>query len=309
MNRLGWHHLLWWLGIGLISTSTLAANLSSHFFTARDGLRLHYLEAGSGAQTIVFIPGWLMPATVFRLQLKVLGDEFRVLAFDPRSQGQSEISRGAHDPARRMADMEDFLQAAGVGDYVLAGWSLGVLEALDFIERKPQSGLRGLILIDNSIGEGTPPVARARKPQGDRSAPKSREHYLTNFCRSIFANPPPADIADAVLRSALQVPESAARELLGQPYPRTYWRDIVARQEVPVLYAIRPRLREQGEALQSRKGALAQVEIFEQAGHTLFVDEPERFNAMTAVFARRAFMSWPDGERSALSARPLSSGN
>ena len=48
-----------------------------------------------------------------------------------------------------------------------------------------------------------------------------------------------------------------------------------------MLYAIRPRLRAQGEALQSRKGALAQVEIFEQAGHTLFGAEPARFNAMT----------------------------
>ena len=147
------------------------------------------------------------------------------------------------------------------------------------------------------------------RSRGDRSDPKFREHYLTNFCRSIFANPPPADIADAVLRSALQVPESAARELLSQPYPRTYWRDIVARQAVPVLYGLRPRLREQGDAVQIRKGSLAQVETFQQAGHTLFVDEPARFNAMTTDFARRACMSSPDGARSALSARPPPSGN
>lgn len=303
-----WRLLLSWAGIALLSSSTLAASLGAHFFSNRDGLRLHYLEAGSGPRTIVFIPGWLMPAAVFRLQLEALGDEFRVLAFDPRSQGQSEITRGPHDPATRVADLEDFLQAAGVGDYVLAGWSLGVLEALDFIERKPQAGLRGLILIDNSIGEGTPP-ARPGRPRNDSSDPLRREHDLRNFCRGIFRNPPPADIAAAVLRSALQVPEGAARQLINQPYARTYWRDIVARQEIPVLYAIRPRLREQGEALQRRKGALAQVEMFEQAGHTLFVDEPTRFNALVTAFARRAFMSLPDGELSASSARRPASGN
>lgn len=301
--------LLCLAGLAVMSSATFGASLSARFFSNRDGLRLHYLEAGSGRQTIVFVPGWLMPAAVFRLQLQALGDEFRVLAFDPRSQGLSEVSHGPHDPARRMADLEDFLLAAGVGDYVLAGWSLGVLESLDFIEQKPQGGLRGLVLIDNSIGEGRPPVATSSRRRDDLNDPKRREEYLTNFCRGIFRTPPPADIADAVLRSALRVPAGAARQLLGQPYPRTYWRDIVARQEVPVLYAIRPRLREQGEALLRRKGELAQVEVFEEAGHTLFVDEPGRFNGLIAAFSRRAFMSLPDGARSASNGRPPVSDN
>jgi pimeloyl-ACP methyl ester carboxylesterase len=31
--------------------------------------------------------------------------------------------------------------------------------------------------------------------------------------------------------------------------------------------------------------------VFERAGHALFVDEPERFNALLDDFARRAFAS------------------
>jgi len=292
------------------SPSILAAPVDSKFFTNRDGLRLHYLEAGHGEKTVVLIPGWLMPAAVFRLQLEALGDQFRVLAFDPRSQGQSEISAGPHDPARRMADMEDFLNAAGVGDYVLAGWSLGVLESLDFIERKPQAGLRGLILIDNSIGEGTPPRAAAGKSKRGSANPKEREQYLRDFCRGIFKTPPPADIAETVLQSALQVPAGAANQLLAQPYPRTYWRDVVAGQQVPVLYVIRPRLREQGEALLAGKGErLAQVEVFDDAGHALFVDAAPRFNALTADFARRAFSPPANAARPAANGHQPSSGN
>ena len=82
----------------MMSLSSLAAPVGSRFFINRDGLRLHYLEAGRGQKTIVLIPGWLMPAAVFRLQLEALGEQFRVLAFDPRSQGQSEISNEAHAP-------------------------------------------------------------------------------------------------------------------------------------------------------------------------------------------------------------------
>lgn len=291
------------------SLSSLAAPVGSKFFTNREGLRLHYLEAGHGEKTVVLVPGWLMPAAVFRLQLEALGDQFRVLAFDPRSQGQSEISTGPHDPARRMADLEDFLSAAAVGDYILAGWSLGVLESLDFIERKPQAGLRGLILIDNSIGEGSPPRQAAGKSKRVSANPKDREQYLRAFCRGIFRTPPPADIAEAVLRSALQVPAGVADQLLAQPYPRIYWRDIVAGQRVPVLYVIRPRLREQGEALLAGKGRLAQVEVFDDAGHALFVDAAPRFNALTADFARRAFSLPANAARPAVNGHQRSSGN
>ncbi len=308
--RMKFRRILALLVCCVTSLPALAAPVGSKFFTSRDGLRLHYLEAGHGQKTVVLIPGWLMPAAVFRLQLEVLGDQFRVLAFDPRSQGQSDISTEPHDPVRRMADMEDFLRAAGVSDYVLAGWSLGVLESLDFIERKPQTGLHGLILIDNSIGEGTPPRPSARSSKRSSTNPREREQYLRDFSRGIFRTPPPDDIYEAVLRSALQVPVGAANQLIAQPYPRTYWREIVARQQIPVLYAIRPRLREQGEALLARKGGqLAQVEVFEDAGHALFVDAAPRFNALTADFARRAFSLPANAARPATNGHQPSSGN
>ncbi len=281
------------LGLLCASQLVLAAPVSEHFFYNRDGLRLHYLEAGSGPQTVVFIPGWLMPASIFRLQLEALGNEFRVLAFDPRSQGQSEIFYGAHDVPVRMSDLEDFLRTADVKEFVLAGWSLGVLESLDFIERKPQDGLRGLILIDNSIGEGKPPAGRSGKFFEDMAHAERRKQYLTTFTQSMFKKSAPEDILNAALASTLQVPAHAAIQLISQPYPRTYWRDIVAKQKVPVLYVIRPHLRDQGEALLNRKKALAQVEMFAESGHAMFVDEPERFNSVAAAFVKRSFTSLP----------------
>jgi len=279
----------------LTCEASLAATISDRFFMNREGLRLHYLEAGRGPRTIVFMPGWLMPAAVFRLQLESLGDEFRVLAFDPRSQGKSEVFRGEHSVDRRMNDIEDFLNAAEVQDFVLAGWSLGALESLDYIERKPESGLRGLIIIDNSIGEGDPPPPRSDRFFENLKDPERRKQALTDFCQGLFANHPPDDIAAAVVSSALRVPARAAIQLISQPYPRTYWRDIVAKQQIPVLYAIRPRLSQQGEALLRRKGALAQVQIFPSAGHALFVDEAAQFNSTTAAFARRCFSPEPAG--------------
>ncbi len=284
-----------------LSQASFAGPVSDHFFTSRDGVRLHYLEAGSGPRTIVFIPGWLMPAAVFRLQLESLGDDFRVLAFDPRSQGNSEVFHGEHSVATRMNDIEDFLLAAGVKDYVLAGWSLGALESLDFIERKSPAGLRGIIIIDNSIGEGDPPPPRTDGFIEKMKGAESRKQYLTEFCQAIFSTSPPEDIARAVLSSALQVPGPVSIQLINRGYPRTYWRDIVAKLQMPVLYAIRPYLSGQGDALVQQKGTLAQVKLFPDAGHALFVDKAADFNSAAAAFVRRCFPAAVEPARGARS--------
>lgn len=277
-----------WLGVALAG-SALAAAVEDRFFVTSDGVRLHYLEAGTGEQTLVFIPGWLMPAAVFGQQVESLSQHYRVLALDPRSHGQSQVFPGAHTPTIRVRDIDEWLAAAKVGDFVLAGWSLGVLEGLDYLERYRPSGLRGLILIDNSIGEGTPPAPRSSTFFEKLADPARREALLKEFCAGLFRQPPPPGLLDTVQASALRVPAAAARQTIAQPYPRTYWRDIVLRQEVPVLYAITPRYREQGDALAGKRPASSTVLVFEQAGHALFVDEPARFNAAALELARRAF--------------------
>lgn len=248
-----------------------------------------------------------MPAEIFRNQLEGLGQDFHVLAFDPRSQGKSQVSSGSHAPEVRMDDMEDFLHAADVHDFVLAGWSLGVLEVLDFIARKPQVGLKGLILIDNSIGEASPPRPSSGASARNSRNPSVRERYLKEFSRSIFARQPAPHLLDAVLASALQVPAHAARQLLAQPYPRTYWKQTVLAQHVPVLYVIRPHFRDQGAALLADKKN-ARVEVFEDAGHALFVDDASRFNNLVAAFSGPlwdAGVPAPHAVQSAANATPL----
>lgn len=284
--------ILFLLALSLVASlrGWAAEKPMSQTFRTSDGLNLHYLEAGTAAQTLVFIPGWLMPAAIFEKQLAALSGRFRVLAFDPRSQGQSDVATGDHSPQVRLRDLHEFLAAAHVQEFVLAGWSLGVLESLDFVERYQPPGLRGLILIDNSIGEGTPPPPRKSGYADNFSDDKRRREFLGEFSRSMFRAPPPETISQAVLASALRVPPAAARQLIAQPYPRTYWRDIVAAQKIPVLYAITPRLREQGAALLRRKpAAFADVVVFENAGHALFVDDAAAFNRVVERFARRAF--------------------
>ena len=270
--------------------ATGAQQVQSRFFTASDGTKLHYLEAGKGPETLAFIPGWLMPAVIFDKQIKELSKTYRVLVLDPRSQGQSAVAHGSHAPERRVKDIQEWLAAAKVSDFVLIGWSLGVLESLDFLTRHPVPGLKGLVLIDNSIGVGKPPGGGSPKFVETMRDEAKREPYLRKFAAGLYRTRPPAEISQAVVDSALRAPPEAAIQLLQQPYPRTYWRDAVLRQSVPVLYAVTPKFREQAQILKdSGDPALVRIEVYEKAGHALFVDEPARFNQAVLDLASVAF--------------------
>ena len=44
--------------------------MQEKFLLTSDGTKIHYLIGGAGPRTLVFVPGWLMPAEIFQMQLK-----------------------------------------------------------------------------------------------------------------------------------------------------------------------------------------------------------------------------------------------
>lgn len=263
----------------MINTSEAAPG--SRFFQSSDGVKLHYIERGSGS-AVVFIPGWTMPAWVFDAQIAHFARDHRVIAFDPRSQGESAIAPGGHHPDRRARDIAELLVAANVSTPVLAGWSLGVLDVLAYVRQHGDANVSGLVLIDNSVGEEPPPDFKFDFIGALR---KDRQSTTRNFVRAMYKRPQPDAYYERLARASLRVPLPAAIELLSYPYPRSYWREAVYGTRKPVLYVVTPRWAEQGANL-ARKHAAARIEVFAEAGHALFVDEAARFNQLMSDFVR-----------------------
>lgn len=286
--------LFCWIA-GLWSGTATAGSTKDCFFKSSDGVRLHYVEAGKGDRTLVFVPGWMMPASVFDAQVSELSKRHRVIAFDPRSQGKSEVFNGSHSPELRSKDLHELLQNVKAEKPILAGWSLGVMEVLDYLARYKPSNLGGLVLIDNSIGEGRSPSSTSAPPPPSQPTPtpepnpEDRAAYLKRFTLGLTKKPMSQGMFDSIFSSARRVPYQAARELIHKPYPREYWRDTLLAQKVPILYAIRPRFEEQGRLLRAKRPAQVQLEVFSQAGHALFIDEPGRFNRLVGTFAEKTW--------------------
>jgi microsomal epoxide hydrolase len=91
-------------------------------------------------------------------------------------------------------------------------------------------------------------------------------------------------------QSALHLPAPDAHLLLSYPVPRSYWREAVYATERPVLYLVGPGLAGQAASLVGHH-VNAETAIFPQAGHALFVDEPDRFNRLVLDWLSRRV--WP----------------
>lgn len=258
-----------------MSAALPAHALESRYFTSTDGVRLHYLQGGEG-QTLVFVPGWSMPADIFAPQLERFASTHRVIAFDPRSQGRSAIAASGHNPERRGDDVAELIAKIAGGPVVLVGWSLGVLDSLAYVQRHGDAAVAGFVWIDNSIGEEPPPQSTFNMPAALR---KDRNGMVKSFVRAMFKQPRDAAYLDRLTNSALRVPLDAQIQLISYPWPRDKWRQVVYSSNRPVLYAVTPRWAEQGANLK-RNHPSATVEVFEDAGHALFVDEPARFNSV-----------------------------
>ncbi len=255
-------------------------------FTTSDGVRLHYIEAAPArpaAPTLVFIPGWTMPAWIFTPQIQAFQTRYRVVALDPRGQGDSDVPATGYDQDRRGEDIADLLAHLGSRHVVLVGWSLGVLDTLAYVHRHGDQALSGLVLIDNSVGEDPPP-APPRQPY--HKAPRqTHAAFMAAFVRSMFRRPQPAAYLQRLTEAALRTPEFAANRLLAYPVPRSYWKEAVYATDKPILYIVRPKLAGQAGNLAAHHKA-AETAVIADLGHAMFVDDPARFDSLLQGFLK-----------------------
>jgi non-heme chloroperoxidase len=254
--------------------------------TTSDGVKLHVVDVGPnqvGRPVLLFVPGWTMPEWIFQPQIDAFSKKYRVVAMDPRGQGESQAPGWGYVQSRRGEDIADVIAALGLEHVVLVGWSLGVLDSLAYVHIHGDASLAGMVLIDNSVGEEPAPSAPPRPKHAPAARKLSHAEYMAAFVRGMFLRPQPQSYLNRLIEATLRTPESAARQLLAYPVPRTYWKEAVYSTTRPVLYVVRPGLAGQAGNLAAHREA-TETMVVEGVGHALFVDDPARFNATMADF-------------------------
>jgi non-heme chloroperoxidase len=250
-------------------------------FQTSDGVFLSVIENGprDAALTIALIPGWCMPAWLFNEQIAALGKRFRVAALDPRGQGESDVPDTGYHFARRAADIHEFLQP--YRKVLLAGWSLGALEVLEYAHRYGEDKLAGMALIDSSVGELPVPPPGGTFLQSLR---EDRDKVLDGFVREMYSRPRPESEITLLLQDVKRMTLDNSIALLSSGIPREHWKGCAHAFKKPMLYVVTPQFEEQARNLEKNRPS-TRIEIFSAAGHALFADEPERFNRLMIDFA------------------------
>jgi len=270
-------------------------------FTTSDGVRLHYIEAGSG-KPLVLIPGWSQSAAQFKYQIAGLSDKYRVIAIDMRGHGDSDKPEYGYRIHRLSADVHEFLVAKNLKDVALGGHSMGCSVIWGYWELFGSDRLSKLVLIDQMpMITANPTWSDAEKVNAGAILDKNSLYDITNslagadgvktsegFVTGMFTKNYPRDDLNWVIQQNLKMPRPYAARLL-YDHATNDWRDQIPRINIPTLVvgakASLVGWKSQRWVSSQIKGS--RVEIFEEAeggNHFMFMENPTKFNAIVREF-------------------------
>ena len=111
-------------------------------------LNLYYEEVGSGTETLVFSHGLLWSHRMFEAQVAELSKTYRVIAYDHRGQGKSEV-KGPYDMDTVAEDAAALIRNLVGGPVHFIGLSMGGFVGMRLAARHPEL-IKSLVLLETS---------------------------------------------------------------------------------------------------------------------------------------------------------------
>ncbi|MCP4328349.1 MAG: alpha/beta hydrolase [Alphaproteobacteria bacterium] len=270
-------------------------------FETTDGVRLHYLESGSGAP-LVLLHGWSQSADLFKHQLVGLGPTHHAFALDMRGHGLSEKPTHGYRLSRLAKDLHEFLEALDLREITLFGHSMGCSVIWCYWDLFGAERVARLVLVDQHPVLVADPewTAVERQSAGailecadlqklvhDLRGPDGEAVTETLLAGMVTAAMPRAE-RSWLLEINLQLPRPLAARMIHDVATHD-WRDTIPRLSVPTL-VVSGRASPvpwQSQVWIHEQVAGSHLEIFEEAeggGHFMFLENPAKFNAITAAF-------------------------
>lgn len=249
---------------------------------------IHVIDAGppDSSAAIVLVPGWLATAQVWRRQIDALAPKRRVIAVDPRSQGESTKTAYGVTPEQRARDLNALIRALKLQRVLLVGWSQGVQDVAAYVQAFGVEALQGVVLVDATVSSGVASVVdapdRAREELNLLGIyQRDPEAFIDGMMREIIRRPlSEAERIDLVEQGAKTPPAIGVAMLIADLFSvdRTHALDRMTRPTLVIASPTSPDL----AALRTMTARLpkGRLVIVEEAGHAVFIDQPQRFNEL-----------------------------
>jgi non-heme chloroperoxidase len=190
-----------------------ASELRERKVDVGESVSLRVIEAGKPEvqPVLVFIPGWSTGADIWHHQIDAFAKTHRIIAFDPRSQGESTKATSGNTPETRAQDLHALLQRLGVRHPVLIGWSQAVQDIAAYVEQYGTKDLAGIVLVDAAVSDGADGMAA--RPQETAAQFKMfavyqahQREYLAGMMRAIISKPPSDEVIEQLVSTGMKTP-------------------------------------------------------------------------------------------------------
>lgn len=250
-----------------------------------NGINIHYTRTGGNKQPLVLLHGLMANGLCWTGLARALENEFDVIMPDARGHGNSSAPDFGYRYEDHANDVVGFINALKLTPPILLGHSMGGMTAAVVANRKPNL-LRGLVLADPTFL--SPGVQREVCDSG--VADQHRRMLTMSFSEVVAdaRNRHPdrsAETLELFARARLQT-SMAAFGVLTPPNPD--YKMLVSAIDVPSLIVFGDKgvvSSADAEELQRLNSRLQAVQIRE-AGHSVHLDQPERFAAVVRSFIR-----------------------
>lgn len=255
-----------------------------------NGADLYYEARGDG-QPIVFLHGAFTGLRYFEPQLTGLEDTYNTVALDFRGHGRSEKTELGHTFPQHARDVRSFLEQLDLDDVVLVGWSMGALVSWEYVRQFGSERVRALVDVDMEPS----PFQRADYEYGTYDL-----KWMRDTLEGIMANPL-ENVDDQIVALLKEPPSRSLRNLMFDENTRTPpsvqgamllellrdYRDVLPEIDVPTLVCAGAD--EKWRSVPSVEYVAELVpesrfELFEESGHCLTIEEPDRFNRVLRDF-------------------------
>lgn len=255
-----------------------------------NGIEVHYIDAGnSDALSVVLIHGFLFSNEMWEPQIQILENNFRVIAYDVRGHGKSDVGDGQYTLEFLVDDLIGLLDYLKIQKAILCGLSMGGYIALRTIERNPERVL-GLVLADTQSKADTN-EAKLKRADSLRSVKIiGVKAFAESSVKSVFAPQSFTSNVEAIekIRRIIQanLPIGICGALLAMA-GRTDTTDVLAGIKVPTLILVGEH---DGSLYQLASKEMrdgipnSELHIISNAGHMSNLENPEEFNTHLLSF-------------------------
>lgn len=240
--------------------------------------KVHYLTAGKGRQTILFVHGWACNGSFWREQVPAFETKAKLILIDLPGHGQSDKPQTDYSMDFFARAVLAVLRDAQEDKAILVGHSMGTPIICRVYAQAPQKVV-ALVAVDGLLRRPKMTAEQVEGFIGPYQRPDYREH-TTRFVKAMFPMPGTEALRDRVLAEMLATPQhvmyGAMQGMFAAGEPA--WDLDNVRVPVLVVNARNVMWTTEYEAYARSLSSKTDYRTIDGTGHFLMLEKPAEFN-------------------------------